>query len=814
MKKFGLLMLALLLSVGVFARGQKDAPVILESDGPQYVSPNNDGIKDTAVLGFTVKVKLKSLAGYIPKYGIQVIDKNGNVVNEIEGKEKRDISGIEAIGREYEYFEMRREIMWDLRGPDGNIVPDGDYTVRVWVQDANRNRSELDIEKFIVDTEAPKAELAFENGAETVWFSPKGDRKTVKILVNGGTEAFWVMQIVDKDDEPVVTKQLKDGALDEFVWDGCDDNGKQVADGNYAFKVMGEDYAGNKSEPAILAGITVDNRPTDVKATAAYEGFSPNGDGKRDTLDVEMKYSLDTDFVSWSWRIEKAEASAEETEAAPEESGPQPTMKSGDVVKIEEADEEPAADTADGETALHEEEAVADESIPAEADTDETLPADEAVVVDAPVAIESDADIVEEEEEEIAAEETDVEEVVVSDFKETPSTDVLPSVITLNGKDENGNVLEDGYYRFVFSVEYKNGNKEEASLPFLIDTKAPVVDLKSVANPFIKVKEDAAKGEYFITLDAKDEMKLEGWDMEIIDNKDSVLKMFAGEGDPSRMITWNGEVTEVTEESEVYYIDFTVTDKGGNETIIRRPVVLDILLIERDGKYYLMVPNIIFGAYQFKLDSYSPEYYKRNLASIDRVLDIYKRYPTYNLVLEGHALNIYDPVSNASENREEEKILEPLTVNRAEEVKDALIEKGLNPDKVIVHTFGGKSPIFSISDEKENWKNRRVEFVMELKPFEELIKIAEEQEALSESEVAEPAAEAEEPVAEASDENGNEIPTEETNNTADEDEVTVEDEAAVENEAVAGEETEASVETADSAEEEIAEEPTDDGDLF
>ena len=765
MKKFGLLLLVLLISAGAFARGQKDAPVILESDGPQYVSPNNDGIKDTAVLGFTVKVKLRSLAGYIPKYGIQVIDKDGNVVNEIEGKEKRDISGIEALGREYEYFEMRREIMWDLRGPDGNIVPDGDYTVRVWVQDANRNRSELDIEKFIVDTAAPKVDLAFENGAETVWFSPKGDRKTVTILVNGGTEAFWVMQIVDKDDEPVVTKQLKDVALDEFIWDGCDDNGKQVADGNYAFKVMGEDYAGNKSEPVILAGITVDNRPTDVKATAAYEGFSPNGDGKRDTLDVEMKYSLDTDFVSWSWRIEKAEAPAEETEAAPEESGLQPTMKSGDVVKMEEADEEPAADAADGETAL-EEGAVADESVSAETGTEETLPDDEAVVVDAPVTVEGSENIVEEEEEEVV-EGAEVEEVAASDFEESPSADVLPSVITLNGKDEKGNLLEDGYYRFVLSVEYKNGNQEEASLPFLIDTKAPVVDLKSVANPFIKVKSDAAKGEYFITLDAKDEMKLEGWDMEIIDNKDSVLKMFAGEGDPSRMITWNGEVSDITEESEVYYIDFTVTDKGGNETVIRRPVVLDILLIERDGKYYLMVPNIIFGAYQFKLDSYSPEYYKRNLASIDRVLDIYKRYPTYNLVLEGHALNVYDPFTNASENREEEKILEPLTVNRAEEVKDALIEKGFNPDKVIVHTFGGKNPIFSISDENENWKNRRVEFVMELKPFEELIKIAEEQAAVAEAEEA-TQTEAAAPVVEESAENSDEAAAEESIDTVEE----------------------------------------------
>ena len=858
-----------LLALGAFARGQKDAPVILESDGPQYVSPNHDGIKDTAVLGFTVKIKLRSLAGYIPKYGIQVIDKDGNVVNEIEGKEKRDISGIEAIGRDYEFFEMRREIMWDLRGTDGELVPDGEYVVRVWVQDANRNRSELDIEKFIVDTVAPTVELAFKDGGDSVWFSPKGERKTAEILVNGAEEALWVLQIVDEQDEPVVTKRLSDSALEEFVWDGCDDNGKFVADGNYAFKVMGEDYAGNKSEPALLAGIRVDNRPTAVTASAGFEGFSPNGDGKRDTLDVKLDYQLNTDFVSWDWRIEKAEMTeieAEDSEADAAE-GPQPTMKSGDIVEM------------DGEAEI----GAAAEETAVDGASDET--------VGAPVAVSGGEEpepsaVIEEEEEETVEEEAAAagngetvddggeaaagtpEEagdgtVSVEEFNAPADPEMLPSVITLNGKDENGGVLEDGWYRFVFSVEYKNGNKEEASLPFLIDTVAPTVELKSVANPFVKVEPNSAKGEYFITLDAKDEGMLEGWDMEILDDKDSVLKMFAGEGDPSRLITWNGEVSDVGEESGVYYIDFTVIDKGGNETVIRRPVVLDILLIERDGKYYLMVPNIIFGAYQFELDSYGEEQYQKNLESIDRVIDIYKRYPTYNLVLEGHALNIYDPQTQAAENLEEEKILEPLTVNRAGEVQDALIERGFDFEKVIVHTFGGK--IFSISDENENWKNRRVEFVMELKPIEELIKMvesetaAENAEALTaaeETEAAEDEAVAEtESVAETAGDEAvaaeTEAAAEETVTAAEEtesveaetaaeavDEETAETEAAAEEAVTAAEETEsAEAETdAEAADEETAEteaaaevsdsgeaavtgdevpaEPTDDGDLF
>ena len=834
MRKFWLPVLMALLALGAFARGQKDAPVILESDGPQYVSPNHDGIKDTAVLGFTVKIKLRSLAGYIPKYGIQVIDKDGNVVNEIEGKEQRDISGIEAIGRDYEFFEMRREIMWDLRGTDGELVPDGEYVVRVWVEDANRNRSELDIEKFIVDTVAPTVELAFKDGADSLWFSPKGQRKTAEILVNGAEEALWVLQIVDEEDEPVVTKRLSDSALEEFIWDGCDDNGNFVADGNYAFKVMGEDYAGNKSEPALLAGIRVDNRPTAVTASAEFDGFSPNGDGKRDTLDVKLDYKLSTDFVSWSWRIEKTEnPESTDAETAAGE-GPQPTMKSGDVVEMDEelaaVSEEAAADNNSDETAVDAPVAVsggaeaepltdieeAEETVeePTAAESEEIVSLEEETAEEASVAVEEEA---------IAG--TETEAVSVEEFNAPADLEVLPLVITLNGKDENGNVLEDGWYRFVFSVEYKNGNKEEAFLPFLIDTVAPTVELKSVANPFVKVEPNSAKGEYFITLDAKDEGTLEGWDMEILDDKDSVLKMFAGEGDPSRLITWNGEVADVNEETGVYYIDFTVIDKGGNETIIRRPVVLDILLIERDGKYYLMVPNIIFGAYQFELDSYGEEQYQKNLESIDRVIDIYKRYPTYNLVLEGHALNIYDPQTQAAENLEEEKILEPLTVNRAGEVQDALIERGFDFEKVIVHTFGGKNPIFSISDENENWKNRRVEFVMELKPIEELIKMVETETAETEAAAEETVTAAEETesaeaetAAEAADEETaeNETAAEETVTAAEETESveTETDAEAADEETAETEAAEISVDEAAAIGDEVPAEPTDDGDLF
>ena len=123
-----------------------------------------------------------------------------------------------------------------------------------------------------------------------------------------------------------------------------------------------------------------------------------------------------------------------------------------------------------------------------------------------------------------------------------------------------------------------------------------------------------------------------------------------------------------------------------------------------------MVPNIIFGAYKHTLDSKGPAMKTRNISSLDKVTEIYRRYPHYNLGLEAHALNIY--MDNERKSTEEEKILEPLTERRAQTVKDALIDKGLSENMIATHAYGGKFPIVSIYDRSVRWKNRRVEFIM------------------------------------------------------------------------------------------------------
>ena len=62
--------------------------------------------------------------------------------------------------------------------------------------------------------------------------------------------------------------------------------------------------------------------------------------------------------------------------------------------------------------------------------------------------------------------------------------------------------------------------------------------------------------------------------------------------------------------------------------------------------------------------------------------------------------------------RSEEEELKPLSRNRAQSVKEALVERGLDQDRMSVVGRGGTDPIVPHTDLDNRWKNRRVEFIL------------------------------------------------------------------------------------------------------
>ena len=90
------------------------------------------------------------------------------------------------------------------------------------------------------------------------------------------------------------------------------------------------------------------------------------------------------------------------------------------------------------------------------------------------------------------------------------------------------------------------------------------------------------------------------------------------------------------------------------------------------------------------------------------------KFKDYKVTIVGHANRLTD-------NDEEEttdnpslwgKALTPLSLKRAEFVKQNLVEKGVSASRLDTEGKGGTEPVVDFRDKDNNWKNRRVEFIL------------------------------------------------------------------------------------------------------
>jgi len=120
------LVLFISLGIGLYAGGQPEVPSIPPvTSGTQYLSPNGDEVKDQATIEFTATVYVKSKDGYVPEYGLEITDNQGNILKQIVEKEERDVGWLRSLFMGYKKFELERSVTWDGRNGDGEVVDDG-----------------------------------------------------------------------------------------------------------------------------------------------------------------------------------------------------------------------------------------------------------------------------------------------------------------------------------------------------------------------------------------------------------------------------------------------------------------------------------------------------------------------------------------------------------------------------------------------------------------------------------------------------------------------------------------------------------------
>jgi len=129
-----------------------------------------------------------------------------------------------------------------------------------------------------------------------------------------------------------------------------------------------------------------------------------------------------------------------------------------------------------------------------------------------------------------------------------------------------------------------------------------------------------------------------------------------------------------------------------------------------DGKIQMLVPNVLFGVYKYALDSRSAQQGAENMQILHKVASLLQQYSSYDLEVDGYSMEIYKP--GTPQYTREESIIIPLSRNRSETVRDALVNMGLAADRVVAKHFGGLHPLVDPHNVELRWQNRRVEFIL------------------------------------------------------------------------------------------------------
>lgn len=298
MKKhiIGGMIIAATIITGVIFGGCSTIPPSMEmlQEEVYYISPKNgDGIQDSLSVDVNVTPDRRMV---ILGYRMEVLTDGGAPVRkvEVEGEKPRFL-------RKKTGLELPEAVIWDGRNDENRFVVDGGYRVFFHAWDHKNKIVTSDPIHVVVDNTLPQAELSIPYR----FFSPNGDGAADVVVISpayplDGVDG-WTFIVRNEEKEEVYS--LSGTAFQAFTWEGRgnvgENSGQKVRDGKYyvTFSVLYE----NGNNPVVEGGpITVDTAAPYAYVIPEYTIFSPDGDGNRDTLTLQV---MDSSFET-KWAVE------------------------------------------------------------------------------------------------------------------------------------------------------------------------------------------------------------------------------------------------------------------------------------------------------------------------------------------------------------------------------------------------------------------------------------------------------------------------------------------------------------------------------
>jgi flagellar hook assembly protein FlgD/outer membrane protein OmpA-like peptidoglycan-associated protein len=525
-----------------------------------YFSPNGDGIKDAVTYILSTPVK-----DAVTGWALTFRDSGGTV--------RRTISSGSPQTPERQEFTGR-----DDRDA---LLPEGTYQAEFTVTYRNGYVSRALAPPVTIDITPPKASVRNEYPA----FSPNNDGKQDEMIIRqeGSNELIWIGDIrrVKGPAEERAVRSFRFSGVPQarLNWDGHGDAGTFAADGEYTYELYATDAAGNtgRSNQVRFSLSTAD---TPVLISAGSRAFSPNGDGNRDTINLNPQIQVQQGIESY--RVDVLDASGRAVRTFEGRNGPPESISWNGRTN----DGTPAPDgnyTAKIEVRYIQGNQPSAVSLPFALDVQAPQ-----ATLDAPFTVfspngDGKRDV-------IAFSATtrgeDDWEAVISDARgrniKTWNWSGKAPALTWDGTDQAGNKAPDGSYRLNLRSTDAAGNSALLSIPSIsLDARVPRAFLTASATGIAPRKDQKTDLVRFsIMLSPQD--GIESWNLELRDESGAIWRNFrAADGSraaaPPAAIGWNGLAENGALKEGRYTPSLTVNyTKGDQVSVQAPPVTVDV----------------------------------------------------------------------------------------------------------------------------------------------------------------------------------------------------------------------------------------------
>lgn len=662
-------------------------------------SPDGDGNLDVLEMIQTTGVDSGSP---VENWTGTITNKNGNIVKTLE----------------FASF-LPEKVLWDGLDSKNQLAEDGEYVYTLTASDLAGNVSAIAPVSFVLDTSKTELILtvspqAFNPAVKNIRFVP--------VVKTGSQINSYVLKIKDSA-ENVVKTFAQDKALPQFInWNGLADDGSRCKDGSYYASLS--TVSANGSEAGTNSqSFIIDTSVPSISVASPYSLFSPDSDGNRDVLPVEVKECSSEE--KWACSIISEKGDAVKTYAW---KGTVPSFEwdgtddSGNKVadgsyRIVFTSEDAAQNSTKAElSGIKVDNRETKAYVTAELDAFAPNGDGFADVQKFSIRLSLKDGI-----KDWSFAITSAEGNTVRKWSSADSANV-PSEINWDGKDEQGNTAE-GVFTGNLLINYEKGNVvSQVSSAFICTVTPPSLTVKT-APKYFSPDNDGEDDDLYILLRGESAVPLKSWSF-CINDPENGRKFWSvgGKSTITEKLVWDGRGNngELVQSAMDYPYVFTVTDALGMTSVAEGKISVDVLVIRAGDVLKMAVPSIIFrsDSADFKTEleikgGITDAQKANNERVLKRIAEILNKFKNYTVTIEGHANNISG--TDTEENEDTVmygKALKPLSQERAEFVRQELIRNGVASERLTAVGRGGSMPVVQRSDKDNWWKNRRVEFIL------------------------------------------------------------------------------------------------------